>query len=139
MDGVRDSLSALLLDTAVEGDVEAVAGPAAHVELPGTDPVVDGAIRDAECLGDLADGQLAVARPCGRVGNLVAPTDPLHVLGRERAAAARGYAGGVELLSDLRVGVRGRETASQLDRLRGGACGLGARLRSLDRVFLAGA
>ena len=136
---MRDPLAALLLDVGTVWDVEPVAGPAAGGELAGVDPGVDGSVRDAELLGDLGDGELAVARPRGRVGDLVPPADPLHVLGPERAAGAGVQTGGVELLGDLRVGVIWGEAAGQLDRLGRGAYDVLSFLRSLDGVLLAGA
>jgi hypothetical protein len=71
--------------------------------------------RDTEALGGLADGQLAVARPGGRVGNLAPPQDPLNALARERASFPGAQASGVELLGDLRAGVIGRQASGQLD------------------------
>src|SRR5450631_195314 len=100
MNGVRDQLAALLLDVRRERDVEPVGGPAAGGELAGVDPGVDRSGCDAEGLGGLADGQLAVLCPAGRVGNLVAPEDPLHTVGSERASFAGAQAGGVELAGD---------------------------------------
>ena len=123
----------------VERDVEPVAGPASGGELACADPVVDRAAADADALGDPGDGQLAVVRVADGVGDLVSPADLLYVIGRERAAAAGCEPGRVELFGDLRIGVRARELAGQLDGLGRGANDLGACLRALERVLLAGA
>ena len=64
-------------------------------ELPGLDPVVDGAGAEAEPVGGVGDADLAVGEGAGG-GILVGVAHPLHGLGVERCARAGAVPGGVE-------------------------------------------
>ena len=100
-----------------------------------SDPGVDDVVADVEALGEFVDADLVVVQR-GRVGDAVVPAQPADVVFVERAAARGQLAGLVELLGELRVGVRRAEFAQQVGDLGGaGARGLGSQ----DRELVAGA